>query len=137
MVFRICSKITPCSYLLHQQGLLGASEPLQERDYRKVPKMEETTKMSVEDLEFVKKYCLSGTYPASDERCRYAKVKMLAASLQNTTSSNDLKEPDAIFLCRYPDEKMPTHEASLTSELEQCPYTERRKKIDALEEEQV
>ena len=98
--------------------------------------MVETTRLSAENLEFVKKYCLSGTYPASDERCRYAKIKMLAASLQNTTSNSDLKEPDAIFLCRYPDEKMPTHEASLISELGQCPYTERRKRIDALEEEQ-
>ena len=113
-----------------------ASEPFQERDYTKVTKMEETTKMSAEDLEFVKKYCLGGTYPASDERCRYAKAKMLAASHQNTSGSSDLKEPDAIFLCRYPDEKMPTHEASLISELEQCPYTERRKRIDALDEEQ-
>ena len=99
--------------------------------------MEETTKISAEELEFVKKYCLSGLYPASDERCLYAKVKMLAAYFQNTTVSGGLKKPDAIFLCRYPDEKMPTHEASLISELEQCPYTERRKRIEALDEEQV
>ena len=99
--------------------------------------MEETTKMSAEDLEFVKKYCLGGTYPASDERCRYAKAKILAGSPQDTTGSSDLKEADAIFLCRYPDEKMPTHQASLISELEQCPDTERRKKIDALDVEQV
>ena len=99
--------------------------------------MEETTKMSAEDLEFVKKYCLDGTYPASDERCRHAKAMMLAASPQNTTDNSDLKKPDAIFLCRYPDENMPTHEASLISELEQCPYPERRKRIDALDKEQV
>jgi len=99
--------------------------------------MEEAIKISAKDLAFVKKYCLSGKYPASDERCRYAKAKMLAASPQNTTGSRDLKQPDAIFLCRYPDEKMPTHEASLISELEQCPYTERRKRIDVLDEEQV
>jgi hypothetical protein len=114
-----------------------ALKPFQDRDYRKVSTMEETTKISAEELEFVKKYCLSGLYPASDERCLYTKVKMLAAYFQNTTVSGGLKKPDAIFLCRYPDEKMPTHEASLISELEQCPYPERRKKIDALDEEQV
>jgi hypothetical protein len=97
----------------------------------KVTEMPETTKMSTEELEFVKKYCLGGTYPASDERCRYAKAKILAGSPQNTTGSSDLKKADAIFLCRYPDAKMPTHEASLISELEQCPDNERRKRIDA------
>ena len=86
-----------------------------------------------QDLWFVHRYCYAKTYPASDLRCRYAKAKMLAASPQNTTGSSDLKEPDAIFLCRYPDEKMPTHEASLISELEQCPYTERRKRIHGLD----
>ena len=62
---------------------------------------------------------------------------MLTAPPQNTTGSSSLKESDAIFLCRYPDEKMPTHEVSLISELRQCPYTERRKRIDALDEEQL
>ena len=99
--------------------------------------MRKWTETESGDLWFARKYCLAGTFPASDERCLYAKVKMLATSPQNTTGSSGLKKPDAIFLCRYPDEKMPTHEASLTSELEQCPYTERRKKIDAPEEEQV
>ena len=90
--------------------------------------MEETTKISAKELEFVKKYCFGGTYPASDERCRYSKTKILAGS--------PLKEADAIFLCRYPDENMPTHQARLISELEQCPDTERRKKINALDVEQ-
>jgi hypothetical protein len=39
---------------------------------------------------------------------------------------------DGIFLCRYPDAKMPLHEALLTSEMDKCPNKERRKMIDAL-----
>lgn len=98
----------------------------------KVDKMKRTTKTSSEDLWFVRKYCFARTYPASDYRCRYAKAKILATSSDVPADRNDLRKPDAIFLCRYPDDKMPTHEAHLTSELKQCPNTERRKMIDEL-----
>jgi len=40
--------------------------------------MRETTRISDKDLEFVRKYCLGGTFPASDQRCPYAKAKLLA-----------------------------------------------------------
>jgi hypothetical protein len=56
----------------------------------------------------------------------------MARSSEISTSKTNFKEMDGIFLCRYPDEKMPTHEARLTSELEQCPNAERREMIDAL-----
>ncbi|UCF03712.1 MAG: hypothetical protein JSV14_08835 [Deltaproteobacteria bacterium] len=92
---------------------------------RKWPKTES------EDIGFVRKYCLANTYPASDERCPYAKAKIIGKSSQASTGKSDLKNVDGIFLCKYPDRQMPTHEASLTSELDQCPYTERRNLIDA------
>lgn len=92
--------------------------------------MPKTTRMSDKDLAFVRRYCFGGTFPASDERCQYAKAKLLGDSPQNPTGDSDFIRADAIFLCRYPDEKMPTHEAPLISELDQCPYTERRTKID-------
>jgi hypothetical protein len=72
------------------------------------------------------------TTTESDERCPYAKAKIMAKSSEVSTGKSDFKDVDGIFLCRYPDQKMPTHEARLTSELDQCPYTERRKLIDAL-----
>jgi hypothetical protein len=94
-------------------------------EMRKWPKTES------EDIGFVRKYCLANTYPASDERCPYAKAKIMGKSSQISTGKSDLNNVDGIFLCKYPDRQMPTHEASLTSELDQCPYTERRKLIDA------
>jgi len=95
--------------------------------------MRKTTKMSNEDLKFVQKYCLAGTFPASDERCPYAKAKLLAGFLESPKGESDFREADAMFLCRYPNQEMPAHEARLTSELDQCPYTERKKLIDALD----
>ena len=89
-------------------------------------KMRKWPKTDSEDLRFVRKYCFAKTYPASDVRCPYAKAKIRAAG------GIDSEEVDGIFLCRYPDEKMPTHEARLTSELDQCPNAERREMIDAL-----
>jgi hypothetical protein len=86
-----------------------------------------------EDLGLVLKYCLANTYPASEKRCPYAKDQLLAGFPKITTSDGDFKEADAMFLCRYPDREMPTHEARLTSELTQCPDPERRKMIDALD----
>ena len=93
---------------------------------RKWPKTES------EDLGFVRQYCLAGTFPASDERCPYAKAKLLAGLPKIPARDGDLKEVDGIFLCRYPDQKMPAHEARLTSELDQCPNSKRREMIDAL-----
>ena len=55
----------------------------------------------------------------------------MAKSSEISTDSSDFKDVDAVFLCRYPDEKMPIHEARVISELDQCPNTERRKMIDA------
>lgn len=40
--------------------------------------MRKMTKVSNKDLMFVQKYCLADTFPASDERCPYAKAKLLA-----------------------------------------------------------
>ena len=94
--------------------------------------MSKWTEMGPEDLLFVRKYCLAGTFPASDERCPYVKAKIMAKSSEVSTGTSDSREVDGIFLCKYPDREMPTHQASLTSELNQCPYTERRKLIDAL-----
>jgi hypothetical protein len=86
-----------------------------------------------EDLLFVRRYCLAGTFPASDERCPYAKAKMMAKSSEVSKGKSDFKDVDGIFLCRYPDREMPAHEARLTSELTQCPNPTRRKMIDALD----
>jgi hypothetical protein len=94
--------------------------------------MRKITKMSNNDLMFVQKYCLAGTFPASDERCPYAKAKLLAGFPEVPKGESDFREADAMFLCRYPDKKMPTHEARLISELNQCPHTERREKIDGV-----
>jgi hypothetical protein len=96
-------------------------------------KMRKWPKTESEDLGFVLKYCLASTYPASEKRCPYAKAKLLAGLPKIPASNGDFKGVDGIFLCRYPDEKLPTHEAHLTSELDQCPYPERRKMIDAFE----
>ena len=94
--------------------------------------MRKWTKIESEDLGFVRKYCLAGNYPASDERCPYAKAKIMTKSSEVSTGKSDFKDVDGIFLCRYPDKNMPTHEARLTSELDQCPNTERREMIDIL-----
>ena len=95
-------------------------------EMRKWPKTES------EDLWFVRKYCIAKTYSASDVRCRYAKAKIMAKSSEGPIGRGGVKEVDGIFLCRYPDEKMPTHQARLTSELDQCPNKERREIIDSL-----
>ena len=86
-----------------------------------------------EDLLFVRKYCLAGTFPASDERCPYAKAKIMAKFSEVSTGKSDFKDVDGIFLCKYPDREMPAHEAHLTSELTECPDPNRRKMIDALD----
>jgi hypothetical protein len=99
---------------------------------RGVACMQKITKMQNEDLEFVRKYCLAGTFPASDERCPYAKAKLLAGLPDIPKGASDLREADTLFLCRYPDQKMPTHEARLISELSQCPHTQRREMIDGM-----
>ncbi|UCG12970.1 MAG: hypothetical protein JSU72_00265 [Deltaproteobacteria bacterium] len=94
--------------------------------------MRKWPKTDSEDLWFVRKYCFAKTFPASDVRCRFAKAKIMAKSYEISAGRGYFKEVDGIFLCRYPDEKMPTHEARLTSELDQCPNSERREMIDAL-----
>jgi len=93
--------------------------------------MRKGPKTASEDLWFVRKYCLANTYPASDARCRYVKAKIMAKSSEISTGKSDFKDVDGIFLCKYPDQGMPTHQARLTSELDQCPYRERIKLIDA------
>ena len=94
--------------------------------------MRKWPKTDSEDLWFVRKYCFAKTYPASDVRCRYIKAKIMAKSSKISKDASDLNEVDGMFLCRYPNENMPAHQAHLTSELDQCPYTERREMIDAL-----
>ena len=86
-----------------------------------------------EELLFVRKYCLAGTFPASDERCPYAKAKMMTKSSEVSKGKNDSRDVDGIFLCKYPDREMPAHEARLTSELTQCPDPKRRKMIDTFD----
>ena len=98
----------------------------------RVIKMRKCPKTESEDLGFVLKYCLATTYPASNDRCCYVKAKILAKSYALSAGKSDLKEVDGIFLCRYPDAKLPTHAARLTSDLTQCPDPERRKMIDGL-----
>ena len=94
--------------------------------------MRKWPKTDSEDLWFVRKYCFAKIYPASDVRCRFAKAKIMAKSSEVSTLRRDFKEVDGIFLCRYPDENMPIHEAKLTLEIDQCPHTERREMIDTL-----
>jgi hypothetical protein len=93
--------------------------------------MRKTPKTASEDLWFVRKYCFARKYPANDGNCCYIRAKIMFKSSEISTDSSDFKDLDAVFLCRYPDERMPLHEARLTSELDQCPNTERRKMIDA------
>ena len=99
--------------------------------------MRKWTRTESKDLLFVRKYCLAGTFPASDERCPYAKAKIMAKSSEVSTGKSDFKDVDGIFLCKYPDREMPGHEARLTSELDHCPYTERRKLIDSVYRREV
>lgn len=94
--------------------------------------MRKWPKTDSEDLGFVRKYCLAGTFPASDERCPYTKVKIMTKSSEVLAGEKDFRDVDGIFLCKYPDRKMPTHQARFTSDLDQCPCTERRELIDAL-----
>ena len=95
--------------------------------------MSKRHKTSSEDLWFVRKYCFANSYPASDVRCPYAKAKIIVKPAKISLHKRHPEEVDGIFLCRYPDEKMPLHQARLTSELHQCPNKERRKMIDALD----
>jgi len=85
-----------------------------------------------EDQLFVRKYCFARSYPASEVRCPYAKAKIFVKPAEISSDNRKVEEVDGIFLCRYPDENMPLHEARLTSELDQCPNRERRDMIDAL-----
>ena len=103
----------------------------------RVMKMRKWPRTESEDLGFVLKYCLASTYPASERRCPYAKAKLLAGLPEIPARNGDCKKVDGIFLCRYPDEKLPTHEAHLTSELTHCPDPNRRKMIDTFDVWQV
>ena len=94
--------------------------------------MKKWLKTESEDIGFVRKYCLAGTFPASNERCPYAKAKIMAKSSEVSKRKRDAKDVNGIFLCKYPDRQMPGHEARLTSELNQCPFTARRELIDAM-----
>ena len=94
--------------------------------------MKKWLKTESEDIGFVRKYCLAGTFPASDERCPYVKAKIMAKSSEVSKRKRDAKDVNGIFLCKYPDRQMPGHEACLTSELNQCPFTARRELIDAM-----
>lgn len=95
--------------------------------------MMRTPKTIKEEFRFVRKYCLGNTFPADSERCPYSKTKMLGSYEYETAAGNtNMREPEAMYLCRYPDRKMSTDNAALIRELEECPDTERRKTIDAL-----
>lgn len=94
--------------------------------------MRKRQKTSSEDQRFVRKYCFARSYPASDVRCPYAKATIIAKPGKISSGGRDTEGVDGIFLCRYPDDKMPLHEARLTSELDRCPNLERRNMIDEL-----
>jgi hypothetical protein len=94
--------------------------------------MRKRQRTASEDQLFVRKYCFARSYPASDVRCPYAKAKIIVKPAKMSSDKSNAEGVDGIFLCRYPDEKMPLHEARLTSELNKCPNKERRKMIDAL-----
>jgi len=94
--------------------------------------MRKWPKTASEDLWFVRMYCFAGKYPANDGRCCYMRAKILSKSSGISTVTSDFRDVDVVFLCRYPNEKMPLHEARLTLELDQCPDTERRETIDTL-----
>jgi hypothetical protein len=94
--------------------------------------MRKRQRTSSEDQLFVRKYCFARSYPASDARCPYAKAKIIVKPAKIASGNPDPEEVDGIFLCRYPDENMPLHEARLTSEIDKCPNKERRRMIDAL-----
>ena len=84
-----------------------------------------------EELEFVRKYCLGRTFPADSERCPYSKTKMLGSyEYKTSTGDTNMREPEAMYLCRYPDREMSIDSAALVRELEECPDTERKKMID-------
>jgi hypothetical protein len=94
--------------------------------------MQRTLRTLKEELEFVRKYCLGRTFPADSERCPYAKTKMHGSyEYKTATGDTNISEPEAMYLCRYPDRQMPTSRAALIRELEECPHTERREIIDA------
>jgi hypothetical protein len=96
--------------------------------------MERTLRTLKEELEFVRKYCLGRTFPADSERCPYSKTKMLGSyEYKTATGHTNMREPEAMYLCRYPDRQMSTDSAALIRELEECPDTARRKMIDALD----
>ena len=95
--------------------------------------MLKTNKMLERDLKFVIKYCLGGSYPASDVRCPHAKAKIWTGISTRLTGNDDATEVDAMFLCLYPNVATPLHEASLISEMSQCPNMRRRTEIDARE----
>ena len=104
---------------LRQQGFVQSSY------WKELLEMASIIKTCIEELKFVRKYCLAGTYPASDERCPRLKVMMLGCP---RTEDCDSRKPDAVFLCRYPERLMPIHAAPLISELPQCPDIERRER---------
>ena len=84
-----------------------------------------------EELEFVRKYCLGRTFPADSERCPYAKTEMLGSyEYRTATGDTKIRAPEAMHLCRYPDNQMPNSRAVLIRELEECPNTGRRETID-------
>lgn len=93
--------------------------------------MRKTPKTASEDLWFIRKYCFARKYPANDGRCCYIRARIQFKSSEISKDSSDFRDLDAAFVCLYPDERMPLHEARLTSELDECPNTERRKMIDA------
>jgi len=95
-------------------------------------KTRKANRTSSEDQSFVRKYCFANSYPASDVRCPYAKAKIIVKLAKISSDNRKAEEADGIFLCRYPDERMPLHQARLTSELDKCPNRERRKMIEAL-----
>ncbi len=104
---------------------------------KEVDKMHKATRVPKKELDFVRKYCFGGTFPASDERCPYAKIKLRTSVPKSPTDDSGFEGVDAMFLCRYSDKRIPLHEAHLISELSQCPSAERRRHIDALDVSQI
>ena len=93
--------------------------------------MEKTTRIWDEELNFVRRYCHNGSFPASDQRCPYAKAKIRAGFVRVSKINGEVVDKDAMFLCRYPDARTPLHQACLIAEMVCCPDDARRREIDA------
>ena len=60
--------------------------------------MEKTTRIWDKELNFVRRYCHNDSFPASDQRCPYAKAKIRAGLARVSKINGEIAEEDAMFL---------------------------------------